>query len=263
MKVTYAIGDIHGRAGELKTLLEMIKEDMRQYAAGTNFRLIQMGDMIDRGPCSCEVVEICRNLPDSFPQTEVLALVGNHEHELIDIYKGSADNVPVWFPLEQGKGGGVATLQSYGCEVEGLTIDEPHNIVRKVQQYISREHIDYFSSLPAFIMDDVYLFAHSGIVPGVALAEQNSRDFIALYGAKRNTFMESTLDHGRIVVHAHTPRRGGEVLPNRVNTDAGAGYNLHLQCTVLPEVYNMAEVRQLQVKIAAPENWLEPVKFPL
>lgn len=76
MTITYAIGDVHGHANEFKQLLELIKQDMATHPVGTNFRVIQMGDIIDHGPDSKTVIELCMTLEQIFPNTETHVLMG-------------------------------------------------------------------------------------------------------------------------------------------------------------------------------------------
>src|SRR5215208_404360 len=69
---TFAIGDIHGDYYALERVLGKLP----QLRAGDS--LVFMGDYIDRGPKSKEVVERIRKLPDE-TRAQVVALRGNHE----------------------------------------------------------------------------------------------------------------------------------------------------------------------------------------
>lgn len=256
MQLTYVIGDVHGHAEAFAQLLKQIQADMAQQPQGTQFRLVQIGDLIDRGPASCTVIEMCQALPTMFPMAEVHVLCGNHEMHFVDIYNGSTDGIASWLPLEHGKGGGITTLQSYGC-VDVLDIQNPNGVLAAIRSHVPQAHIDYLTNLPYKLEDDTYLFVHGGVLPGIPFDQHTPADFMALYGTRREAFMQCEDNHGKIIVHGHTPRPEGEILSNRVNTDAGAGYNLHLQCVILPEVYDMAKVRKLQVAIQAPVNWID------
>jgi serine/threonine protein phosphatase 1 len=68
-----AIGDIHGchqEFAELLERLELTKDD----------RLILVGDLINRGPDSCKVIDLAR-------QHRAIALLGNHELRLLNYRK--------------------------------------------------------------------------------------------------------------------------------------------------------------------------------
>jgi hypothetical protein len=63
-----------------------------------------------------------------------------------------------------------------------------------------------------------YMFVHAGVRPGVPLASQRQEDLLWI----RDTFLDSALDHGKVVVHGHTPVDAPEVRPNRIGVDTGA-----------------------------------------
>ena len=63
-----------------------------------------------------------------------------------------------------------------------------------------------------------YLFVHAGVRPGIDLDRQSEYDLLWI----RDTFLDSALDHGKVVVHGHTPVDAPEVRPNRIGVDTGA-----------------------------------------
>ncbi len=70
--LTYAIGDIHGCHGLLLTLLEGVVE----HAGARSYRLVFLGDYIDRGPDSAEVIQTVRQLQQQSPEA-VICLKGS------------------------------------------------------------------------------------------------------------------------------------------------------------------------------------------
>jgi hypothetical protein len=71
-----AIGDIHGchaEFAELLTRLELVKDD----------RIILVGDLVNRGPDSCKVIDLAR-------EHDALSLLGNHELRLLK-YRRTGD----------------------------------------------------------------------------------------------------------------------------------------------------------------------------
>ena len=70
----FAIGDIHGCADELSAVLKAI-------APTAGDTVVFVGDYVDRGPASNEVVEIALDLQKS--KAEAVFLKGNHEDMLL------------------------------------------------------------------------------------------------------------------------------------------------------------------------------------
>ncbi|MGH7360465.1 MAG: metallophosphoesterase family protein, partial [Candidatus Methylomirabilales bacterium] len=91
----YVIGDIHGCLTPLQRLLDKV-------GPGPGDEVVFIGDYIDRGPQSREVVELVRGLPG-----RTTFLVGNHEKMLLDYLEGKEQDLYLF-------NGGEETLQSYG-----------------------------------------------------------------------------------------------------------------------------------------------------
>ena len=71
----YAIGDIHGRADLLESLLLQIDEDCGLYPSRRPI-VVFIGDYIDRGPASREVLDLLLGYERT---KETIFLRGNHE----------------------------------------------------------------------------------------------------------------------------------------------------------------------------------------
>lgn len=133
------IGDVHGHYDGLMTLLEAI-------APGSDDRVYFLGDLIDRGPQSAQVV-------DFVLQSPYQCLLGNHELMLLEVLSGRASNQvrQAWL-----YSGGYETLTSY------QTVAIPHH------------HIEWMQSLPTYLdLGDIWL-AHAGVDPKLTLAEQTT-----------------------------------------------------------------------------------------
>ncbi len=98
MKKIFAIGDIHGCYDRLKTLMGKIPID------GLRDTLVFIGDYIDRGPNSVEVVDYLIQLKNRVPET--IFLKGNHE-DMLDKFLNGADRFNYLL------NGGQQTLDSY------------------------------------------------------------------------------------------------------------------------------------------------------
>jgi serine/threonine protein phosphatase 1 len=103
----FAIPDIHGRLDLLNKLLDILfTTHLLDLAVD---KLVFMGDMIDRGPQSKQVLDKIRELEANHPDN-VIVLAGNHEWLAIDAYiNPTEDNQYLWH-----RNGGIATLESFG-----------------------------------------------------------------------------------------------------------------------------------------------------
>lgn len=222
----YAIGDIHGRFDLLLKLLTAVREDAARPPAGggdwTNV-LIYVGDYVDRGPESFEVVD--HLVHDPHRGFETVFLKGNHEDLLLrfvdDGVLGEA-----WM-----MNGGVATLRSYGVDAAAF-VDAPDPLSaarREFSKALPESHRAFFKALKIAHTEGDYIFVHAGLRPGVALGNQKESDLLWI----RGEFLDSDADFGGTVVHGHSIRPIPDVQPNRIGIDTGAFYTNRLTCLVL------------------------------
>ena len=204
--LTYAIGDIHGSYNKLRALLD----HCRKHRGATEYRIIFLGDYIDRGPNSREVVDLLIDTQSQAPD-QLICLRGNHEDMLLSAVN-DGDHEP-WLA-----NGGAMTLASYGVGRANA---------------IPPAHLDWFHSLPVATADQQRFFVHAGVRPGVPLQQQSEYDLIWI----REPFLSDPRDHGLYVVHGHTPVRSGmpELRHNRLNLDTGAYYGGPLTAAVFDE----------------------------
>ena len=208
--LSFAIGDVHGCIVKLLDLLGQC----RRYADGRPAKFIFLGDYIDRGPDSRGVVQAIMNLQQDGPE-QVIALCGNHEDLLHRTH--SHDGLAHWL-----NNGGDATLRSYA-------ITSPKDMLT--------EHRDWLQTLPTFHDDGQRFFVHAGIRPGIPLYQQSRSDLLWI----REPFLSSATDHGRLIVHGHTPLRDGKpgIRSNRINLDTGAVFGRPLTGAVFDETQRM------------------------
>lgn len=203
--LTYAVGDIHGSYTKLRNLLN----HCMAHRGESPFRLVFLGDYVDRGRRSREVVELLIKTQMDAPDA-IVCLKGNHEDMLVTAAKqGGADEVR-WL-----LNGGDTTLDSYGV---ATAADIPS------------EHLDWLAALPLAIADERRYYVHAGVMPGVPLEKQTEEHALWI----REPFLSDQSDHGLLVVHGHTPSRSRtvELRPNRINLDSGACYGGPLTAAV-------------------------------
>jgi serine/threonine protein phosphatase 1 len=205
----YAVGDVHGRDDLLGELLALIEADDAARPDAKTI-LIFLGDLIDRGPSSAEVVERLRTY-DSGMRTVFLS--GNHEEVLLRLLRGDGQYLADWLRF-----GGAECARSYGVDPEKIKRMDPSRAVRFLREKIPADHKDFFESFVDTFKVGDYLFVHAGIRPGVAVAEQSQTDLRWI----RTAFLESESDHGFVVVHGHTISEVVQVRDNRIGLDTGA-----------------------------------------
>lgn len=206
----YVIGDVHGRLDLLEQLLAKIQSELRRRPAA-RVLLVFVGDLIDRGPSSAQVVERLRTYR---PQgIEPLFLLGNHEEVLLRILGGDAALIAKWRLF-----GGSECLQSYGVDPARLAHASDNEALAIVRGAIPDNHVRFLEGFVDSCRFGDYLFVHAGIRPGIGLEQQNQGDLRWI----REAFLLDETDHGFVVVHGHTISPAVEELANRIGIDTGA-----------------------------------------
>ncbi len=199
----FAIGDIHGHFDKLTDLMGYCRNLAEE--AEEQARFILLGDYVDRGPASNEVLAYLASYPD-----DVIALRGNHEDLLLRA-RDNPDDADLWHA-----NGGLETLISYWASSAAE---------------IPAAHIDMVRSLPIFLDDGLRLFVHAGI----NVNDYDSRDPHVLLWTRKHPADSAVLP--RFIVHGHTPTSNckPDLRPNRLNLDTGAGFGRVLTAGVFQE----------------------------
>lgn len=134
------IGDVHGHFDGLMSLLTL--------ATTPTDKLYFLGDLIDRGPKSKEVVEFVRDGGHA-------CLLGNHEAMALGALLGDAKSYLNWL-----HNGGNQTLKEYGGIAKGIDV--------------FTANLDWLQSLPLYLDLGDLLLVHAGLMPGLPLAEQTA-----------------------------------------------------------------------------------------
>jgi serine/threonine protein phosphatase 1 len=218
----YAVGDIHGRADLLQTLIAKVAADAAGHP-GTGKRLIYLGDYVDRGPASKTVIDLV--LDAAPPGIEVVALKGNHE-EMMHRFLDDLSVGRTWM-----MNGGDATLESYGVETPSMFAGTAafRQAQAQFEARLPARHREFLERLRFSYTEGDYLFVHAGVRPGVPLDEQRADDLLWI----RDEFLDSREDFGKVVVHGHSISFDPELRPNRIGIDTGAYKSSQLTCLVL------------------------------
>lgn len=136
------IGDVHGHYDTLLKVLEKISPN-------PNDQVYFLGDLIDRGPRSAQVVEfVIRNGYE--------CLLGNHEQMLLEVL-GTSQPCPQAF-------------QSWASQIGRET-------VKSYGEGIPKQHLDWLKSLPLYKDLGKFWLVHAGINPSLPLEQQTAEQF--------------------------------------------------------------------------------------
>ena len=179
---TYAIGDVQGCYDELQALLANIKVSARD-------RLWFVGDLVNRGPKSLEVLRFVRDLAD-----QAVVVLGNHDLHLVTHHEGFAK------PRDD--------------DTFTDVLDAPDR----------RALVDWLRARPMMHVEGDYVMVHAGLLPQwpieralelareveAALSGREYRAFLAnMYGGKPDQWREDLKgwDRLRVIVNAMTRLR--------------------------------------------------------
>ena len=206
----YAIGDVHGRLDLLTELLTRIEAHSRALAEPETLYIVLLGDLVDRGPQSAEVVAHVQSLQQG--SDAYVVLKGNHEQLMYRALDGESGVMQVWL-----RTGGADTLQSYGVERPAAGYDEA-GFAAEASRKVPRPTLRWMRSLPLTAQSGDYFFCHAGVRPGVPLRRQSPDDLLWI----RSEFLNDPSPHGAVIVHGHSVSEQVEMLPNRIGVDTGA-----------------------------------------
>jgi serine/threonine protein phosphatase 1 len=168
--VLYAIGDIHGCFDQLTRLYDIIKKDLDELQPARSTEIF-LGDYIDRGPRSREVVDWLIESPPA--SDERICLMGNHEAVLLS-HLDNPQMVDMW-----RKFGAAETFVSYG--LPPLVSTTRASIEAAHQDFIAclpQAHRNFFETLPQHFEISEYFFAHAGVNPSKDLDAQTDNDLL-------------------------------------------------------------------------------------
>ena len=206
----YAVGDIHGRLDLLEQLLSRIESEILDRPK-VKTSIVFLGDLIDRGPSSAQVIERLRTYSPAGASAHFI--MGNHEEVMLRVLAGDSSLISSWL-----KFGGEETLRSYGLDRRKLGAMAPDELLSRIREAVPTQHVEFLEGFADSISFGNYLFVHAGIRPGIDLAEQARSDLRWI----RQPFLEDETDHGFVVVHGHTITNSVEVTSNRIGIDTGA-----------------------------------------
>ena len=223
--LTIVIGDIHGMAGKLKNLLGQIDGWLHANPEGEPHQLVLLGDYIDRGPDSRQVLQIVQRLQAQ----GAICLRGNHEELMLGATESER---------------GLTNFRLNGGDATIASLRTPAAFQRAQQ---------WMRGLPTSHEDERRYYVHAGIRPGVPLDQQTAETKLWI----RDSFLRHTGQFPKYVVHGHSPtiyfdpqQTTPDVRDNRCNVDTGAGMNGYLSAAI----FNDRQTKPIHTISAGAEN---------
>ncbi len=179
---TWAITDIHGCALTFRALLKRINFSRQD-------TLFLLGDYIDRGPRSKEVLDTIMQLRSGGYTVE--CLLGNHDWVMLHALE-EPDTVEAYNWKHQF--GGDETLRSFGCDSE---------------QKIEAKYIELLQSMDYCREYEELILVHAGL--NFTVADPMSDREAMLWVRYSDRHIDTSWLEGRTVVHGHTPQPRWEV----------------------------------------------------
>jgi len=190
------IGDVHGHYDTLVALLDAVSPSSED-------EVYFLGDLIDRGPNSAQVVELVM-------RNQFHCLRGNHEEMLLDVVGGGEVSVELYQSWLYS--GGHATVDSYDSK-------------------IPQEHIDWLKNLPLYIDLGDYWLVHAGVDPKIALEEQCADQFCWIredfHGSDKAFFSNKLIITGHTITFTLPGVKPGQIAAGKGWLDIETGAYHH------------------------------------
>jgi hypothetical protein len=218
-KRTLFIGDIQGCYDEFVVLLAKLQYDKN------NDRLFLVGDVINRGPKSKEVLNYLLKNP------QINVVMGNHEYHFLK-----------W--------------------IENPDRSETSSFTRLYQQLEDEldSYINLIKSWPFFIEENNFIVVHAGLWPDKKPENTESELLCSMREIEFNTkkapwFEFYTLE--KTVIFGHWAQRGIVDLPKVKGLDSGCVYGNALSAYILEEnkIINTSANKMWYDPIKKSENW--------
>jgi len=232
-RLTYAVGDIHGRLDLLERMIDEIARD-----AGTRpHDIVFLGDYVDRGPESAGVLRLLHELDTgqsagagqagdngqasqpAQPPARITCLMGNHDYMMLHFVADPEDGVN-WLLV-----GGGETMASFGIPSVPLTGGNGGSVVERVSAQaaalaaaLGDDLTDWLAGRPLWWRSGDLVAVHALTDPEKPMEEQDDE---VLLWARPGRDLAPRVD-GAWVVHGHTPVAEPTLRARHINVDTGA-----------------------------------------
>jgi serine/threonine protein phosphatase 1 len=238
---TFAIGDIHGETGHLFKLMAALPP------LDEKDTIVFLGDYVDRGPHSKEVIAFIRGLSKEI-KAKVVALRGNHEDAWLRVIDEGWDEF-----ISPPPNGCLTTMRSFtGGKTprEGELPRKDEQMMFQTGEFFPEDVVAWFRQLPFWYEDEHAIYVHAGLPQGpngfmhpkdvkakVALLWLRDEAFFANYRGKRVVFGHTRTEYLPPELSGYTPEDPADLWAGEcvIGIDTGCGNGGFLTAVELPE----------------------------
>lgn len=197
---TAIVGDVHGNVVRLRAALSHLVNRVDE--------IVFVGDYVDRGPASREVLDILVELKAS-RLSQVTLLRGNHDNALLEFIQSGNRDLFIAH-------GGLTTVRSYMTDIPA---NEPLNVFRST---FPPYHAEFLERTSLYLERDDLLVSHCGYNP--AFPQSRSLENMVT-GRFPDLFQTAAKAPRSLVVFGHYVQdsRAPYVAPGLVCLDTGCG----------------------------------------
>lgn len=215
--VVYIVGDVHGCVDHLAALLDRIDTDIAR--EGLPAEVVFVGDYVDRGPASADVLRFVSAMVQDFPQM-VAGLAGNHEQMMLDFLADPSGKAGRrWL-----RHGGRETLASFG--IGGGAISDTAGAADlfdasgDLQEAMGPDLVTWLKAMPTRWKSGNLWVVHAAADPAVAM--ENQTDAVLKWG--HGAFLSEERLDGQWVAFGHQPFEQPFAEAGKIAVDTGAVY---------------------------------------
>ncbi|WP_370231966.1 metallophosphoesterase family protein [Cognatishimia sp.] len=192
------IGDLHGCYELTQGLLTKIQ------GLAPDAELVFVGDYVDRGENSAEVLRLLMDMPDA------VCLKGNHEQMMLDFLENPEEKGARWLRY-----GGLQTVASFGCTTP---VDQLRALRDEVLEAMGDDMVHWMQYLPLMHINGNLSVVHAAAHPEHPITAQDENTL--MWGHPK--FEHIGRQDGIWVAHGHTIVQIPTVQNGRIAVDTGA-----------------------------------------
>lgn len=154
----YAISDIHGHYEAFKKRIDQLTSSLEK----DENKLVLLGDYIDRGPDSYQVLTFIYDLQMQYGKDKVIVLKGNHEEWFLSFLEEEED---VWLAEDRE----YQTSRTFLSEEQRLKLQEMKSMeesIAYIRSCIKTDHqklITWMKEMPYYYETPTQIFVHAGV----------------------------------------------------------------------------------------------------